>query len=319
MVEIFRSGQICVTFFFVLSGFVTHLSVRSNWGGARDFWQRKITALGPLYYATLLCCVAIEIRNHRFPISSMLADLAMVQAWIPGQQTGLNTPAWFMSALVFCIAMYPVARRITGGNGVMLFRLSVAYWLFVQAASILLASFRIEPVPLYWMYFPLFHLSSFCVGIAACEYHSKSKPSTSDHVRAGRFAITLILLAICLRFVGNAPELIQKNARISLFALPFAGLVISVAGLPRSWIRALDKRWINLLGQVAFPIYLLQEPVYKIIDRVFIKPDHGSMSVPWFGIYLALLCVLGLLWVMSAEPLLRKAFSSVGRHCGLAR
>lgn len=75
---LFLNGQTLVTFFFVLSGFLTHASSRERPSGAAGFFWKKWVSLGPLYYASLLICIAIEVRNHGFPVSVIVSDIALV-------------------------------------------------------------------------------------------------------------------------------------------------------------------------------------------------------------------------------------------------
>lgn len=302
---IFSSGQTCVTFFFVLSGFVTHSSARIRWKGAGGFYWKKLLALGPLYYFTFLVCIAIEIRNSRFPIPVIAADLAMVQAWIPGQQMGLNAPAWFMSALVFCLLLYPLLKMATAGRTARFYLiLAGTVWLIVQGVTISLAAIQLHPVPLYWMYFPLFHLASFVVGIATCEWHLQRVESTADKATLIPLVASIAVLLFCVKGIGSLPDILRQAAYTSLFALPFAWVIVSVARLPTNIVDAVDRPWIRLLGQLAFPVYLLQVPVFKVFDRLIIQSGIGIMTIPLFVAYLALLFVPSVLWITMAEPLL---------------
>ena len=308
-VWLFQSGQTLVTFFFVLSGFLTHASSRERWAGAAGFFWKKWLSLGPLYYVVLLICIAIELLNHRFPVPVVLSDLGLVQAWLPGMQMGLNPPAWFMSALIFCLGVYrflcrPLASRpIRTGLAVI-----GGYWLIIQAATITLEIYHLHPTPFYWMYFPPFHLASFWVGMAASEWNARTSTQTE-----GFRAITAVLISSAVLFgsmmgLENAPEYWQQAGRTSLFAVPFAWVIYSIFRMPARWLEVLNRPLFQWAGQMAFPIYLLQVPVFKVFDRLVLKQGGRDMTTALFLAYLALLLVPAALWVGVAEPRVQTLF-----------
>lgn len=306
---LFQNGQSLVTFFFVLSGFLTHASSRERPSGAAGFFWKKLASLGPLYYATLLICIAIELRNHRFPVPVIASDLALVQAWLPGMQMGLNPPAWFMSALIFCIAVYPFLCRPLASRSI---RTSLGviggYWLVIQAATISLEIHQLHPTPLYWMYFPPFHLASFLVGMAAAEWNAR-RPYQIEGFRA----ITAVLMSSAVLFGGMmilkyTPESLQQAGRTSLFAVPFAWVIYSIYRMPERWVEVLNRPFFQWIGQMAFPMYLLQVPVFKVFDRLVLKQGDRDMTTPLFLAYLALLIVPAALWVHVAEPRILRFF-----------
>ncbi len=101
------------------------------------FLLEKLVSLGPLYYAILLICIAIELRNHSFPVPVVLSDLALVQTWFSGIQMGLNPPAWFMLALIFCLSVYPLLCKPLASRPLCTSLAVIGgYWLVIQAATI---------------------------------------------------------------------------------------------------------------------------------------------------------------------------------------
>ncbi len=306
---LFRNGQTLVTFFFVLSGFLTHASSRDRPSGAAGFFWKKWVSLGPLYYATLLICIALEILYHSFPVPVIASDLALVQAWLPGMQIGLNGPAWFMSALIFCIAVYPFLCKPLASRPL---RASLAviggYWLVIQAATISLDIHQIHPAPLYWMYFPPFHLASFLVGMAASEWNARRPYQTE-----GWGAITAVMISSAVLFGGmmgleNAPVSLQQAGRTSLFAVPFAWVTYSIYRMPERWVEVLNRPFFQWIGQMAFPIYLLQVPVFKVFASVVLIHGGCDMTTALFLAYLVLLFVPAALWVGVAEPRILSLF-----------
>jgi peptidoglycan/LPS O-acetylase OafA/YrhL len=306
---LFRNGQTLVTFFFVLSGFLTHASSRERpWGAAGFFWKKSVS-LGPLYYATLLICIAIEVRNHRFPIPVVVSDLALVQAWLPGMQMGLNPPAWFMSALIFCLGVYPFLCKPLTSRPLRTSLMGIGgYWLVIQVATIFLEIHQLHLTPFYWMYFPPFHLASFLVGMAASEWNAR-RPSQADGLGASTAVlISSAVLVGSMMILKYAPESLHQAGRTSLFAVPFAWVIYSIYRMPERWVESLNRPLFRWMGQLAFPIYLLQVPVFKVFDRLLLKQGGRDMMAPLFLAYLVLLFVAAALWARVVEPWVLRLF-----------
>jgi peptidoglycan/LPS O-acetylase OafA/YrhL len=165
------------------------------------------------------------------------------------------------------------------------------------------------------MYFPLFHLASFLVGVATCEYYLKWIPIGYRRMLVP--GVTLCMLLVCLNWIREAPGIIRQAANISFMAFPFAAVILSVACLPANLTGALDKTWIRMMGRIAFPIYLLQVPVYKVFDRLILKSHGNEMSIPLFISYLGVLLALSTVWISWTEPVIHKwlTWNNEARRC----
>jgi peptidoglycan/LPS O-acetylase OafA/YrhL len=286
---IFSNGQVFVSFFFVLSGFLAHVSSAKKWPGAWEFLRGRFFSLAFVYYATLLIAVGIEWVAGGFRPFIILVDALLLQAWIPGLQLALNAPAWFMSALLFCFAAYPLVRSL-GVGWLALF--AVIYWAAVQA--VVLATSLKSPLGefSYWLYFPPFHFASFAVGALVGAVYS-AWPRT--HGRIAGFVIALLATICCLAVLPQSPEFLRDSAEVSFAAPLFGFLVWAATGLPASVIGWLDRPWVTTLGLIAFPVYLLQLPVFKIYHHFVVKGLSHDMTWPMFVGYLSLLLLAGCL------------------------
>jgi peptidoglycan/LPS O-acetylase OafA/YrhL len=105
-----------------------------------------------------------------------------------------------------------------------------------------------------------------------------------------------------------ASPLIRQCAEISLFAPLFALLVWSVVVAPRWLVEAADLPWFRVAGALAFPVYLLQMPVYKIYYQAAVKPFGGEMTWILFTGYLFLLVAGALVWLRYLAPMCGNVF-----------
>ena len=116
-------GARCVEIFLVVSGFLTAYNHHGNYDGTLDegvaIVRKKLHAIYPVYLAGFLLAVAYMLiacnadGYTRFGLAATaLVHLALMQAWIPGIAFAHNGAVWFLSAVLFCYAMSPVASRM---------------------------------------------------------------------------------------------------------------------------------------------------------------------------------------------------------------
>ena len=126
---LFDPGDLGVSFFFVLSGFVLTWAVRGDAGPRPGrFWVGRIVRVYPAYVIALALAVvgkwvgdlADPAANRMNQVNghSVTTSLLLVQAWFPDDVTylGINSVAWSLSCeMAFYAAfplLYPLLRRI---------------------------------------------------------------------------------------------------------------------------------------------------------------------------------------------------------------
>jgi peptidoglycan/LPS O-acetylase OafA/YrhL len=310
-VWLFSKGQEAVTFFFLLSGYFLHISSKAPIG-ARDLFKSKLKAVLPLYYSTLLACILIELLNGRTPWITFVLDALLLQAWVPGEQTSINSPAWFMSALMACVVLYVFCLRrcVTPLTAVRFMFISLSFWLFSQFSLCWLIEFIPEPAPYFLTYFPLSHLSSFLLGVAVSKLHDEKFPRNLSLGRSLGLCITSILFWLyALKEINQFPETLARLAQVGLLA-PLSGMLIfSIATIPHAVLMHFDRAYIRFFGAIAFPIFLFQVPVFKTIERTSIyfgllqsKPEYFFIS------FMVLLLIASCFWLI-IQPFMFKILS----------
>lgn len=114
-----NAGFYGVTFFFVLSGFVLTWSARPAEGAPR-VWRRRLVKIFPNHLVTFVAAaVLMAAASEVFTTKGVLANLFLVQAWIPEIQVPntMNAVSWSLSCeLFFYLAfpfLLPVLERLT--------------------------------------------------------------------------------------------------------------------------------------------------------------------------------------------------------------
>lgn len=104
-----NAGFYGVTFFFVLSGFVLTWSARPAEGAPR-VWRRRLVKIFPNHLVTFVAAAALmAAASEVFTTKGVLANLFLVQAWIPEIQVPntMNAVSWSLSCELFFYLAFP--------------------------------------------------------------------------------------------------------------------------------------------------------------------------------------------------------------------
>lgn len=120
-IALIERGRLGVDMFFILSGFVlAHVygpQVRDGRYSHGDFLAARFARIYPTHLAmlvlmALLAGLALLLRQpfdqQGYTLSGWLADLTLVQAWLPITPTAWNGPAWSLSAEWAAYLAFPV-------------------------------------------------------------------------------------------------------------------------------------------------------------------------------------------------------------------
>ncbi|MEI6239051.1 MAG: acyltransferase [Planctomycetia bacterium] len=266
------SGYDAVSFFFILSGFIlayvyhaptTPSKMKSS---TRTFWTARLARIMPTYLLGLLPGAPLfaysSLVSRVIPLDHGIAGLVLVptllQAWWPPTALVWNGPAWSLSVEAFFYALFPWLMRLISGWSNL--RGIVFAMALIIAASVIRAfipsadatsMFRTNFV-LYW---PLFHLPSFILGMTLGRWFLEQ-----DCRRNGIFswlfpagAITTVLLFGCRSWLptwGTSPP---------IQTLAFSILIIGAAAARPTGFLA--RPTFVALGESSYAMYILHEPV----------------------------------------------------------
>ncbi|MYS36954.1 peptidoglycan/LPS O-acetylase OafA/YrhL [Streptomyces sp. KhCrAH-43] len=104
-----NAGFYGVTFFFVLSGFVLTWSARPAEGAPR-VWRRRLVKIFPNHLVTFVAAAFLMAAGSEvFTTKGVLANLFLVQAWIPEIQVPntMNAVSWSLSCELFFYLAFP--------------------------------------------------------------------------------------------------------------------------------------------------------------------------------------------------------------------
>ncbi len=271
-----------VIFFFVLSGYVLTLGYIEKEIPFWDYFKSRLYRIAPVYFLALFIVVLLQPT----PISkrAFVLSLFFLQAWFPPAPNMINGQAWYLSALMFLYFVFPFVLLIIKKIKPQARKL-ILYALLFWAFSLLISTNLLNTPKFYKsypsiahdliFYFPTVHLGSFFLGIAGAYYFLA--------IKERKISPLLVKIGLALSIVGSIVVLNNSGWFNNFFGL---SLPIS-AGLYAPLFLALilfsslaegfsTPNWLkhprlNYLGELSYPIYVLQLPFFYIYMQ-FLQP-----------------------------------------------
>lgn len=315
-------AYLAVDLFFVMSGFVLARAydVRLQDGmGGRDFIATRLIRLYPFYILALALGtveLAYYYRNDHLAAEIMLSSVFNF-VMLPSPPVGIpylplfpaNFVAWTLSFELLANAVYGFSFRFLTNN-----RLRVIAGI---SGLVLLALVLVRGNLNGGAYWPDAHLAairvtfSFFVGVLIQRAREAGKLAALSSVKLPR----IIIIAIMVGALGSPiPPALRGlfDAACVLFVFP----LIVAASVGRNPV---PSRGISaFLGEISYPIYVLQIPVFTlgVIGLPKLLPGLPQLPAPWSGfLLLAALCTGS--WFIATRidiPVRRRLNAAVLRH-----
>lgn len=317
-----------VSFFFVLSGFIlTHaypaLRTRPE---LRRFFVARLARVWPGHLFALLMWLwlATWVGLNIFATwRQLLANVTMTHAWIPRAKyyNSGNIVSWSISTEFGFYLLFPLLllrlRRHWVANALATLGLSIILMTLAQVFSLPYDSRNgITTNGLLYMH-PLARLFEFACGMAGCllfkgiDTRYRVRPWIATLVEV----CAVVAVALCARFSHETAAFICRYLNLTqpvmlwlfsggLMAIPFT-ILIFVFALGRGWIsRAFSVRWMVVLGEASYSIYLLH---FTLISFFYYKFEaSGTNPKLALTAYLLALPVVSIGSWMYIETPLRK-------------
>ena len=314
--QFLTSGPMMVTFFFVLSGFVlTYAYLKREHFSTQQYLAARIARILPLYFLALAISLALQLslfELNRFDLIHIFISASLLQAWFPPLALEFNGPAWAISVQMFFYLLFPLIiiylRRIKPKVS-SVWILSISIHLLAQLVVFnLINSDFIQPSGSIShslvTYFPLAHLGSFLVGVAAGYYahHSPRYLEKGNRlfwtISGGLSLVFLFLLLNNRLFTKVAGYRTPITARL---LVPTFLLLIFLFIHQKNYLRLIfQSKAFILLGEASYALYILQSPLYKLHIR-YLVPALGLEGSIIFYIYLLLMVIISVLVHLGIE------------------
>lgn len=303
---VLASGPQMVTFFFVLSGFVMVLSYYpKNNGSVASYWWARLSRIMPVYFlAIALMVMYIYFDHEKIDIISLILNLLFLQSWFPPYPLSINSVGWSLSVEMFFYITFPMILMLIKKNNFSAMHIlsaAVVLWAATQTilAYLLFNGFYKEPPsPSHDLiyYFPLSHLCSFLLGMSGGVWFVTHDFRVRSHYQS--LAIVGMATLLVVSALNNQSQIagylgFWPAFGSSFFAPLFLIFIVSISICQTKVIEALSVKPLVLLGEASYSLYILQEPVYRIYNDLFVGVAMTSQFS--FYAYLVFLTAISIL------------------------
>ncbi|MEN3940362.1 acyltransferase [Prosthecobacter sp. SYSU 5D2] len=306
----FFNAKSAVAFFFVLSGYVLHLSLKNKTLTPRSyasFMVKRVFRLYPLFYVSLalgalvllgLPLSSIEslvnsyftyetIRQNHHDVFQWLMQTTMVMP--PIENTFFNPPMWTLTAELRISILFPLLSALLA---ILHWRIALAVTLLIFCASPTLADFTIPTIGMI----PLFALGIILARLV------ETKPAMK--VPTAGLLVTGILLYCAATWLD------RKSIGVlgQFYVAGLGSAMIMLATIKNSFLStSLSRPWLVSLGQCSYGIYILHFPILLLTAYGF-----SFIKVPAF-IFFGTVLVLTTLVSLLLYGLVEVPFINMGR------
>jgi peptidoglycan/LPS O-acetylase OafA/YrhL len=287
--ELFKYGYLGVELFFIISGFVISLSAESR--NAYGFLKSRLGRLYPVFWASAIVTGIFlvfggDIINSPISLEKFLANMTMVPQIIPGGYKLIDPSYWTLAVeikfyfIIFLLLIFKQFKRIE---------------LFSIIASILiLFGIIFTNMPIMWT-------SYFIAGILFYKiYRHGLTPWRIFGLCNTLFISIYFALARIPNHNANFPGTDFNPNTIILYILSFFIIFLLIA---LDKIKIYNNKYINILGILTFPVYLLHQQIARILFT------YGNIkNIP---LYISFIFIIIFLFIISY--IIHRLFERHGR------
>jgi peptidoglycan/LPS O-acetylase OafA/YrhL len=303
------SLNLAVSYFFVLSGFVMYKAYSTKQVHYGEFMQKRIARIYPLYLVAGLLAFLPFLYVFFFkglPLKinypSEILGLFFLQAFIPQYVFTSNFPSWSLSVEMFLYLLFPLFLYIAQKNIRTFLAVTICIFITTQVVHLIYYPYAPDPAQLthnFFQYNPLVYLNEFLAGMACAYIYDLEKVKQYKIPLLPAFFFGIIILLVIYR-----PLNISYSS--GLLAPLFMLLILSTAINDN---RILRSRFLFLLGEISFGIYILQVPLRWIFYTVNARFFHLGINAAFYT-YVLFLIVASYCSYKIIEIPLRKKITS---------
>lgn len=277
--NLLSNGTWAVMLFFILSGFVTYLSMHKKADSilikdSVKFSINKMKEMYPLHLITLIISIPMRINfimlNPIMGIIAIFSHILLIQSIIPVNNIyfNFNEPSWYISAMIYIYLFTNIFVKFVRSvsNKKINPAHCIIYIYIVQLIiALLVKGNRFEQWILYIN--PLFRSFDYLIGMFLGQLHLINKEKSisrkySSIMEIGTIAIFLIAL-YNLKFVPRYLE-------YGLYFTPFITILIYIISLEEGIISNwLGNKILLNLSKISFEFFMIHMPVIILVGKIF--------------------------------------------------
>lgn len=294
MQPFFAKGNVAVSYFFTLSGFIMCYTYFNQQIQYKDYLKRRIARIAPLYWLAMILSI-IRIGNEAQLGFKTVLHFFFAQAYVPGYALTINSAGWSLSVEMLFYLLFPLLLLLYRRNQQRFAYGALLFYVLSQLLHLWMVA-HAKPNSNSWheltYYFPFTHLNEFVIGMAGYYFYTHNQEQMSKMPAL----VTLAIVVLSLIYLPFS----KHNGLLSPL---FVFLIVSIACKNNSWLASKPLVW---LGEVSYGIYILQMPVNYYFSHVNAK--FIGLTTNWFflSFVIVLIAVSGLCYHFVEKPLRRK-------------
>jgi peptidoglycan/LPS O-acetylase OafA/YrhL len=252
-------GFLGVEFFFLLSGFILANAYGSTFADRwelksyRHYLVRRIRRIFPLHWAVLaVVALSATILAPAPPLWPLLGEITLTHMWLGGVRR-INGPDWSLSTEFAANIVLPILTVLT------LKRTDLGRFLAITTVIAATAGLLISASGNGWSLDAIQTppamvrcVCEFAIGMLIYRWHRSLAFVSSDT------ALSIVAISVVALVVARSNDLV--------IALLMAVGLFGLAGNTGRFGACLSIRPLHYLGKISFSVYLVQQPVLRLIQ-----------------------------------------------------
>lgn len=313
--EITRKGNLLVSYFYFLSGFVMTIAygmrpLRRTSDMIR-FWNARFARIYPMHLLAIIATILMIMLIWKEPadLVDTLIQITCLNAWIPGRVLHLNYPSWAISVEVFFYLLFPFIIVLIDRYGTKRsYAAIIVFWIVSMVIHISLYSSFYQGFPSkshdLIFYNPLLHLNTFTFGILGGLVYTRIKDKPVHYIPLLGIILALLVYYL-LVFRITLPAYISCTLHNGLLSPLFFIFTLSLSLDGTIVSKTLSSRFLQKMGHMSYAVFILQVPVYLLTTYVVMMYFPHLDRTSTFYIYLLNLNIISLLCLALIENPLR--------------
>lgn len=263
-----------VSFFYVLSGFIIsyayHARLTNGSVSSLQYLLLRIARIAPMHWLATVAFIGwlLIVKHERPELGTWFLNVLLLQSWSPFPETyfSLNAPSWSLSnELFFYVAFIFLVKLPTRT----LARLAAGAGLFI----VVLATYFTFNEDLVrareWVFYvnPLTRLLDFVVGMLLFRMRLERQSR-----RSGTFTELIVIALVPIAMWAFAVLDVPVAFRLQLAYLPIVAALVWTFSHGGGFVsRALRSRWLVLLGEASFSLYIIHRPIITFVHSLTVR------------------------------------------------
>ncbi|UUZ80826.1 acyltransferase [Paenibacillus sp. P26] len=317
-------GDIGVTFFFILSGFILTYNYlykfdTLNKRRLKSFYISRIARIYPLHFLTFFLAIPIVYKYMLADPGSIIGkattNLLLIQSFVPIEEIffSMNGPSWSISDEMFFYTLFPFVIWIVRKAGIHT-KGSLLSIILIWVCLLCLVFYYRDIAWSHWLFyvFPVTRFIDFVIGVLLGIFFINIKDWINHRLTSKVYysfieLFSVLLAAIFLYFHKS----MHPSLTYSVYYIPSMCLIIFIFAFQQGLLsQLLSHKMLVFLGEASFAFYMTHDLIIKYTYRMpFIKTHPIAIAITAFLVSIVACTLIHLFYEMPLRNRIRNILS----------